>query len=197
MSDTPGIEPLPVPPETPRPNPLLSFIREHLILIAGFVVAGLIVMKGLMPEGGSGTAKSAGQSMREFTLSDIDGHPLSLSSFKGNSVVILDFWATWCPPCRMTMPVLQRLKESLGSRGLVVLSINLRENPAAVRPFLAQNGFTMKVLMDTNGGVANAWGVDGIPALFVIDKEGTVRHHEVGYDPAMENRLAEVITGLL
>jgi len=178
-------------------NPLFTFIREHLVLILGFIVAGLIVMKGLIPDMGTGPARMAGKASRDFTLTDLDGQKVSLASFRGNSVVILDFWATWCPPCRMTMPVLQRLKDQLGSRGLVVLSIDQRENPAAVRSYIQQNSFTMRILMDTDGGVSGAWGVNGLPTLLVIDKEGVVRHQEMGYESGMEARLFELVSGLL
>ena len=189
--------PVPIRPEPPQPRSPSGFFRDHLVLIAGFIIAGLIIAKGLMPDAGTGAAKSGGGGTREFTLTDLDGNRVSLASFKGNSVVILDFWATWCPPCRMTMPVLQRLKDSLGNRGLVVLSIDQGENPDKVRSFIRQNGLTMRILMDNASSVANAWGVNGIPSLFVIDKEGNVRHHEVGYEPAMETRLSEIISGLL
>jgi len=197
MTETPEQAPLPEPEALSPTGILLSFIRNNWILLAGFAIAGLIVMKGLMPEGSPARAKPAGTASRNFTLTDLDGKAVSLSSFRGNSVVILDFWATWCGPCRLTMPVLQRLKDSLGGRGLVVLSIDLRENPATVRSFIQQNGFTMRVLMDSDGAVSGAWGVSGIPSLFVIDKEGNVRHQEVGYDPAMETKLAELVAGLL
>jgi len=199
MTEAPPPLPPPPPPlpETPQLNPLFTFFREHLILIAGFLIAGLIVMKGLMPDIGTGAARGTRGATRDFTLSDLDGQPVSLASFKGNSVVILDFWATWCPPCRMTMPILQKLKDSLGSRGLVILSIDQRENPATVRSFVQQNRLTVRILLDTDSRVSGAWGVTGLPTLFVIDKEGTVRHQEIGYDPAMEARLTGIVSGLL
>ena len=95
------------------------------------------------------------------------------------------------------MPILQRLKNNLESRGLVVLSIDQGENPGTVRAFIRQNNYTLRVLLDPKGAAASAWGVTGLPTLFVIDKEGVVRHQEVGYNPAMEAQLTELISGLL
>jgi peroxiredoxin len=188
-----------VPPTPPASSLIPAFVREHWILIAGFLVAGLIIVKGLMPETGSRTSQSAQPvtAARDFTLAGLDGKPVKLSSFRGNSVVILDFWATWCPPCRMSMPILQKLKDSLGSRGLVVLSIDQGENADTVRSFIRQNNYTLQVLLDPNGAAAAAWGVTGLPTMFVIDKEGVVRDQEVGYDPAMETRLTGLVNGLL
>lgn len=180
-----------------QPNRLAAFLREHWILIAGFLIAGFILMKGLMPGGGTGSSGGTAAGLRDFTLSDLNGGQVKLASFRGKNVVILDFWATWCPPCRMTMPVLQRLNDSLGSRGLVVLSIDQGENPEIVRAFIRQNNFTMRILLDTDGSVSRAWGVSGIPTLAVIDKEGNVVHQEAGYDSGMENRLTGIVSGLL
>lgn len=95
------------------------------------------------------------------------------------------------------MPILQKLKDSLGSRGLVVLSIDQGENADTVRSFIRQNNYTLQVLLDPNGAAAAAWGVTGLPTMFVIDKEGVVRDQEVGYDPAMETRLTGLVNGLL
>jgi len=195
MSEEPNS---PLPETPPASNLIPAFVRNNWILIAGFLVASLIVVKGLMPELGSRSSQSgkAVTVSRDFTLTGLDGKPVKLSSFRGNSVVILDFWATWCPPCRMSMPILQKLQDSLGSRGLVVLSIDQGEDPDIVRNFIKKNNYTLHVLLDPGGQAASAWGVRGLPTLFVIDKEGVVRDQEVGFNPAMEAKLTELISGL-
>ena len=129
--------------------------------------------------GGDQAVDLSGQKAEDFTLNDLAGKPVRLSSLRGK-VVMLDFWATWCGPCRIEMPNVQKLHDQFRKKGLVVLGVNYGERPEAVRPFLKQTGYSFRILMDREQKVGMRYQVSGIPTLFIIDKGGTIRSHFIG-----------------
>lgn len=106
----------------------------------------------------------------DFTLSDLNGHPVTLSSLRGK-VVLVNFWATWCPPCRKEMPALDTLSARFGPQGFVVLSIS-DEPMDKVAPFIAKSGYRPTVLLDPGRKVNDLFHVQGIPKSFVFDRDG-------------------------
>jgi len=141
------------------------------------------------PEGGANEAP-------DFTLTDSNGKTVSLSDYRGKKVVILDFWATWCGPCRAAMPLIQSFYDK-NKKNVEVLSINEQESSDRVNAFLKQTGYTYRVLLDKDGKVESSYRVYGIPTLFVVDKDGDLRHKSVGYRPDLEQQLTEIITPLI
>ncbi len=121
----------------------------------------------------------SGQKASDFTLSDLAGKPVKLSSLRGK-VVLLDFWATWCGPCRIEMPRVQKFHDEFKSKGLVVLGVNDGEDASRVRPFLERNGYSFRILLDRDQSVAARYQVTGIPSLFVIDRHGVISSHFIG-----------------
>jgi peroxiredoxin len=115
----------------------------------------------------------------DFTLELLDGKPVTLSDYRGK-VVFLNFWATWCPPCRSEMPAMQALYERLKGRGLVILAIDLAEKPDVVRQYIRSNKLTFPVLLDSSGEVGGAWGAESIPTTYIIDKGGKIIARGVG-----------------
>ncbi len=115
----------------------------------------------------------------DFTLDLLDGKAVKLSDYRGK-VVFLNFWATWCPPCRSEMPAMQALHEKLKGRGLVILAVDLAEKPDAVRAYIRDAKLTFPVLMDTTGEVGVAWGAQSIPTTYIIDKGGRVIARGIG-----------------
>lgn len=116
----------------------------------------------------------------EFTLPDLAGKPVRLADFKGK-VVLLFFWATWCPDCLEELPSVNRLQADLGNRGLEILLIDLREDPALVRRTVSERGYRARVLLDETGDVAGKdYGVWGTPTVYVIDREGRLVARIVG-----------------
>lgn len=116
-----------------------------------------------------------------FKFINPGGEKISLSDFRGSSVV-LNFWATWCGPCKFEMPLIQALAhdEEKAAKGLVLLTINGGESADTVAKFMIEYGFSFPVLLDTQRGITRAYNVRGIPTTFFIDKDGIIRDIKVG-----------------
>lgn len=108
----------------------------------------------------------------DFTLTDLDGKPWNLKDLKGK-VVLLNFWATWCPPCRKEMPDLEMLYRRFGAQGFIILGID-DEETETVKPFIAQQGITYPVLLDPGRKVNTLFRIEGIPKTFVYDRDGKI-----------------------
>lgn len=126
-------------------------------------------------------AVDQGQMMPDFKLKDVDGADFDSSSLKGK-VAIVDFWATWCPPCRMEVPHFQALHEKYNDQGLEIIGISLdSEGAYNVKPFMKKNNVTYKMLIGDDQ-VTNAFGgIRAIPTTFVVDRNGKVVKEYVGY----------------
>ncbi|MEM6333034.1 MAG: TlpA disulfide reductase family protein [Planctomycetota bacterium] len=124
----------------------------------------------------------------DFTLATLDGDSVKLSDLAA-SVVVLDFWATWCPPCVAALPELQAYAEWAEAQGLPVevFAVNLRENEQAVRNFLNQHNLSLTTLMD-DGRVAELYGVTGIPQTVIIH-DNTIAKVHVGFSPDYQDKL--------
>lgn len=123
-----------------------------------------------------GTA--VGDTAPGFTLKDLSGNSVSLSSYRGH-VVILDFWASWCAPCRASMPSLHQLADQYSGQGLVMIGVSLDRKESDASSFLKQNGYTDMVALwesaAASQGVAREYGIISIPHTFVIDRNGIIR----------------------
>ena len=114
-----------------------------------------------------------------FTLTDLNGHPVSLTDFRGK-VVVLDFWATLCPPCKREIPDFIELQSQYGSKGLQVIGIGLDE-PEKVKAFALSNGMNYSVLLGTDDIAMKYGGISGIPTTFIIDRSGKIVNRFEGF----------------
>jgi len=136
-----------------------------------------------------------GRAAPAFKLPDLSGQEVSLDQYKGR-VVMLDFWATWCGPCRMTMPLLETLQKEYAGN-LILLAVNLQEPKDAVRDYVRAQNIHSRVLLDREGSVGEVYGTDSIPMQILIDKQGIVRHVQVGYGPGVASKLRSEIEKLV
>ena len=118
-----------------------------------------------------GLSKPAMSGAPDFNLLDTNGSPVGLSAYRGK-LVLLNFWATWCGPCREEMPSMENLSRNFGTQGLAVLAINQRENAALVNNFMKTHGLNLTTPLDTSGRVAGYYRVYGIPVSYLIDANG-------------------------
>ena len=109
-----------------------------------------------------------------FALTTLDGSPLSSDSLRGQ-VVLVNFWATWCVPCRTEMPVLQSVYAERRAEGFTVIAINVAEDRDTIAPFVKEFHLTFPILLDRDTAVAKTFNVNGIPASFFIDRAGIIR----------------------
>ncbi len=117
---------------------------------------------------------------QDFYLMDLDGVYTRLSESKGK-VVFLNFFATWCPPCRNEMPSMQKLHDKMKGSDFEMIAVSVdRGGSDRVKDFIRKNGYTFKVLLDGDGSAAKKYSVSSIPATFIIDKEGNVVHRAIG-----------------
>jgi len=159
------------------------------------VVAALLVMAACAPAAApAGGMPAVDSPAPDFTLTDLDGSTVSLKDFRGQ-VVFLNFWATWCGPCRAEMPDIETLHRKYRDRGVIVLGVDLRETRETVRAFVEEGGYTWTFLLDTTGGVGTRYGVRGIPSSFFVDRQGVIRAVAVGTmtGAAMEASLARAM----
>jgi thiol-disulfide isomerase/thioredoxin len=121
---------------------------------------------------------------------------INLADYQGK-VVYLDFWASWCVPCRVSFPILNGLYQSYHQQGFEVVGINLDEEPEAALRFLKDNPVDFSVLRDIQGDVPKSYQVEAMPTSFLIDKKGLVRHIHTGFSRADEAELKQKIQMLL
>ena len=117
----------------------------------------------------------------DFQLDNLDGQAVSLGDFRGKPVLV-NFWASWCPPCRSEMPFIQDIfaDKKWADEGLVVLAIDIGESPSAVSEFIKNYGLTFPVLLDITKDVSLEYYVRAIPTTFLIDRDGIIREIRIG-----------------
>jgi thiol-disulfide isomerase/thioredoxin len=168
-----------------RPHPIPSF-RTRLFAACLFLTAGSLVAA---PPG-------AGQPAPAIQSTDLDGHPFSLAALKGH-VVILDFWASWCGPCRKSLPGLDHLQSKYKGQGLQVVGVSLDETQDAVTDFLTNVPVHFTILQDPFGTTGQAFGVVAMPTTFLLDREGRIAARFEGGDhlEAEEAAVATLLAG--
>jgi peroxiredoxin len=131
----------------------------------------------------------------EFVFRNLEGESVSLSEYRGK-VVLLEFWATWCPPCRMAVPDLNELYRKFEGEDFVLLAVSVGEKSARLKDFAEEQGIDYTILID-DWDVNSAFGVITIPTTFLLDREGAIVKVHKGYAFDFEDFLAEEIQELI
>ncbi len=133
----------------------------------------------------------------DFLLPDMSGQAVRLSQLKGK-VVLLNVWATWCGPCRQEMPTMEALAHKLSDEDFVLLAVSQDVDGATtVKPYLQEGGYTFPVLLDVQGEVGRKYGVTGYPETFIIDRQGQVVYHHIGYNDWAQSQVEETLRRLI
>lgn len=167
---------------------MLRSLRSF-VLLAAFGLASLAPLD----------AGALGEAAPDFNLRDIDGKAVPLSQFKGK-VVLINFWATWCAPCQVEMPHLQKFYDELKGDGLVVLSISTDDARSAsqVKPLIKRNGYTFPVLLDKETAVVAQYNPSKVlPYSVLLDRDHRIRAVHQGYSPGDEVSLHAELLAML
>ena len=144
-----------------------------------------------------GPEKLLGQAAPEFTLALLDGGDFDLASHQGKHVVLLDFWATWCGPCRAAMPTLVEISRDYADKGVKYFAVNLQEEPAKIRDYLKQADMNIAVPLDKDGTCAKKYAVRGIPTMIIVGKDGKVKKVHVGSSPTLKSEITHALDDLV
>ena len=132
----------------------------------------------------------------EISAKDPDGRRLRLAEFRGK-VILVNFFATWCEPCREEMPALERLYKAYREHGFVVLGVNFREGAGTVRGFLAETKVSFPTVLDENGSVTTAYGIRPLPASFLVGRDGRILWRAFGARPWDARDFRKYLEGVL
>ncbi len=155
-------------------------LQNIALIVGGVVVIGAVLAFAFAatPNVVVGPAQ-IGKTISNFSLTDLNGMTHAIADYRGRPVLI-NAWATWCPPCKAEMPALHEFYLKHKVEGFELLAINSGESRLAVQDFIAQKGFTFPVLLDTNKAVLDGLGVSGLPTSIFVGRDGTVKIIHVG-----------------
>jgi len=172
-------------------------------LLSGLVLAAVLLLVAavlaMWGPGNGGVRRSGGrplvgQPAPDFTLTLLEGSRLTLSALRGK-VVVVNFWASWCPPCADELPDLQRVWSTYGERGVTLVGVAFSDEEAAVRDFIGRFALTYPVGLDRDGRIAGRYGITGVPETFVVDANGNVAAVHIG--PVTAEQLMQDVEGAL
>jgi peroxiredoxin len=162
-----------------------ALLAVLLVAVPGFFAASSLASSGL-----------AGQEAPDFALKSASGANLRLSEQRGN-VVMINFWATWCGPCRQEMPLLDDLYVRYERAGFSLLGVNIDDDSSRAMEMAEELGVSFPVLFDEQKEVSKLYQVEAMPVTVLVDREGTIRHVHLGYKPGYEEKYLTEIRSLL
>ena len=160
---------------------------KHALRTAGLV--GLFLVAGVHAGTDSGPAP-------DFALKSNSGENLRLSEFQGE-VVMINFWASWCGPCRQEMPLLDELYTQYQPLGFTILGVNVEEDSSKARQMLKENPVNFPILFDTKSEVSKLYNVVAMPSTVLVDRDGRVRYLHQGYKPGYEESYQQQVRALI
>lgn len=170
----------------------LKFIITIIALL--LPPAGLLLSRGIFPNTRKAPAIAEDDLLKklklenldrklpaaDFTLEDLYGNRVRLRELRGK-VILLNFWASWCPPCRLEMPAMERLHREFGRRGMVILTVNYREEPEQIMAFFKEHDLTFTTLLDREERVFGLYRAWSLPTTYLINKKGEIIGRAIGY----------------
>ena len=138
----------------------------------------------------------AGAPAPAFQLNSNTGKPVSLADLKGQ-IVLVNFWASWCGPCRQEMPILEQLNHQYRNKGVTLIGVNVEPDSAAATAWLKATPVTFPILFDVDSKVSKLYEVQGMPNTVILDRKGIVRYIHRGYSPGAENEYLDQIRALI
>lgn len=166
--------------------------RMRIALLAGL----LVVVPGIFAGSSFASSGLAGQEAPDFALKSASGSNLRLSEYRGD-VVMINFWATWCGPCRQEMPLLNDLYARYNRVGFSLLGVNIDDDSGRALEMAEELGVSFPVLFDDRKEVSRLYQVEAMPVTVLVDREGKVRHVHLGYKPGYEEKYLTQIRALL
>ena len=172
----------------------ILFIAVTLLLLGTFLII-------VQERGGKAVLEvrpEVGYRAPDFALPSLDGNAIRLSDFQGKKGIFLNFWATWCSPCRLEMPTMEKAYQEYKSQGLEILAVSIDAAPKnAVKNFMQELELTFPALLDRDMEVLRLYRLFSLPASFLIDKRGVIRFKELGYrdwtDPESRKMLEAIL----
>ncbi len=178
-------------------QPIRRRVLYSFVLLTGLIWIFVSADKTGASTAGRIPAPQKGFLAPEFTLASPDGSKTTLSQLRGKAVLI-NIWATWCPPCQAEMPTIQKLYQEYQSQGLVVLGVDstAQDNPLEIVPFVQQYNLTFPILLDETGEVARKYNLNSLPSSFFVNRDGTINNVVIG-GPMSEASLRADIEDIL
>jgi cytochrome c biogenesis protein CcmG/thiol:disulfide interchange protein DsbE len=167
-----------------------SCITPFISAAVGLGLLALLAFALFSPGGGR---PQPGEPAPDFTLTLLDGSQTSLSDLRGQTT-ILNFWSSWCEPCRQEAPALQTIWETYRDKGIVLLGVSYKDAPDVSRAFVQELGLTYPNGADPRGRISRAYGITAVPETFIIDSQGQIAWYYIGQITAAEltQRLAQM-----
>lgn len=191
MNDV-NVNELGVGSETPK-RPL-KLDMGTLVLLVGIVA--FIVVIGLQLTSQNETQPTAGNTAPDFTVTTFDGESFTLSEHRGN-IVVVNFWGSWCGPCRYEAPDLQRIHERYADQGVVMIGVTYIDEPEDSLDFIDEFSLTYMNAPDPRSDVAGKYNIDGAPETFIIGRDGKVVENGTFIGAVNEQTITELLDGLL
>jgi peroxiredoxin len=166
-------------------------VNKYQIHILKFLVCLGLVMHTV-----AGNAITVQDDAPDFTLKSLQGKNLRLHEYRGR-VVLLNFWASWCGPCRQEMPLLDQIHKRYKDAGFAVVSVNVEGDPLPARALAQETGVSFPVLIDSGQKVSELYELEAMPSSVLIDRDGVVRYIHRGYQPGDEAQYLKVVKQLI
>ncbi len=155
-----------------------------------------VAVLGFAPWAAAAPSALIGKEAPDFTLKATNGKNLRLKEKRGD-VVLINFWATWCGPCRQEMPLLDKLNAKYKDLGFTMIGINVESDTSGMAKYLRDVPVSFAILNDGSNSVAKLYGVDGMPNTVIIDRNGKVRYVHKGYKPGYEQKYEQQVKELV